>query len=100
MYTSKKFLNEKLKLFYEYNPAFGRKIIKINKSNNTIVYENILNANYLSFYNKPVSSTIISQHNPENYIPIDEGSDSDSATSYSSEDGEYGEYGEENDSIS
>lgn len=50
-YNSRHLLHIKLKKFYQFNPAFGRKTIKlISKNKKTIKKEYILNTKHISFY--------------------------------------------------
>jgi hypothetical protein len=49
-YNSRKILNFKLKKFYEYNPLFGREIIKIKKNDDKIIRQKYINQKYISFY--------------------------------------------------
>jgi hypothetical protein len=58
-YKSKQILHIKLKKFYEFNPAFGREIIKLIKKNNKVIkQETTINSKYISFYDINVSSKI------------------------------------------
>jgi hypothetical protein len=58
-YKSKKLLYIKLRKFYEFNPGFGREIIKLTKKNKKIIKrEYILNTKHISFYDIVVSSKI------------------------------------------
>lgn len=57
VYTSRHLLSIKLKKFYQFNPAFGRKTIKLTKKNNKIINkEYILNTKHISFYDIPYSN--------------------------------------------
>ena len=60
MNMAKHLLYIKLQQFYKFNPAFGRKTVKIIKFNNHIIHkEYILNTKYISFYNIPFANTKI-----------------------------------------
>jgi len=55
IYSSSHLLYNKLKKFYQFNPAFGRKTIKLTKKNNkTTKKEYILNTKHISFYDIPI----------------------------------------------
>ena len=91
-YNSINLLYIKLKKFYEYNPAFGRKIIKLIKKNNRVIkQEYILNTKYISFYDihffNNTELTFNSDVSMENSDNDEENSDND-------------EFYDENDSIS
>jgi len=60
IYNYKKNLYQKLKKFYQYNKAFGRKYIKLikNAKNRVIKKEYVFNTDHISFYKIPVSSNI------------------------------------------
>lgn len=56
-YNSKDLLYIKLRQFYKFNPAFGRKTVKLIKKNDKIINkEYILNTKHISFYNIPFSN--------------------------------------------
>ena len=56
-YNSKDLLYNKLRQFYKFNPAFGRKTVKLIKKNDKIINkEYILNTKHISFYNIPFSN--------------------------------------------
>jgi hypothetical protein len=58
-YKSKKLLYIKLRKFYEFNPSFGREIIKLIKKNNRVIkQEAVINSKHISFYDIIVSSKI------------------------------------------
>jgi hypothetical protein len=58
-FKSRKLLNFKLRKFYEFNPAFGREIIKLIKKNNKVIkQEFVINSKHISFYDIIVSSRI------------------------------------------
>jgi hypothetical protein len=58
VYVYKQILNIKLKYFYQYNKAFGRKYIKLSKNNNKVINkEYIFNTEHLSFYKLPFDYT-------------------------------------------
>ena len=58
VYNAKHILHIKLREFYEFNPAFGREIIKLTRKHNKIIKrEYIFNTNHKSFYDITVSST-------------------------------------------
>jgi hypothetical protein len=51
IYNSKYILHNKLKIFYEFNPKFGSKTIKLIKKNKKVVkHEYIINTQHISFY--------------------------------------------------
>ena len=59
VYNSKLLLRAKLKKFYEFNPRFGREIIKLTKKNKKIIKrEYILNTKHISFYDIVVTQTV------------------------------------------
>jgi hypothetical protein len=63
VYNSKLLLRAKLKKFYEFNPGFGREIIKLTKKNKKIVKrEYILNTKHISFYDIVVSPIVENNH--------------------------------------
>lgn len=54
-YYSTHLLYTKLKKFYQFNPAFGRKFVNLTKINNKIIKkEYILNTKHISFYDIPI----------------------------------------------
>ncbi len=58
VYNSKLLLRAKLKKFYEFNPRFGREIIKLTKKNKKIIKrEYILNTKHISFYDIVLTQT-------------------------------------------
>jgi hypothetical protein len=57
-YISKKILHLKLKKFYEYNPLFGRKIIKTKKKGDKITRHEYINQKYISFYDININSSL------------------------------------------
>lgn len=57
-YNFRDLLHLKLKKFYQFNPAFGRKIIKLNKNNTRVKKEYIFNTKHISFYDICVTPTI------------------------------------------
>lgn len=73
---SKHILFEKLKQFYKFNPAFGRKTIKLIKRNRKVVrQEYVINTNHISFYDinikpSPLSNEFIffSNNSPINLL--------------------------------
>jgi len=59
VYNSRHILGVKLKKFYEFNPAFGREIIKIIKRNRKIIrQEHVINTKHISFYNINIKPSI------------------------------------------
>jgi hypothetical protein len=57
-YISKKILHFKLKKFYEYNPLFGRKIIKTKKKGDKITRREYINQKYISFYDISIDLSV------------------------------------------
>lgn len=74
--NSKHIVFEKLKQFYKFNPAFGRKTIKLIKRNRKVVrQEYVINTNHISFYDinikpSPLSNEFIffSNNSPINIL--------------------------------
>ena len=113
MYNSKYLLHIKLKQFYKFNPAFGRKNIKlIKQNNNTINKEYILNTKHISFYNIPFSnetikiigtplqtentlinyfSNVTLSHNINYHLPNEEDNNSTSSDAQNQDDGSFDE---------
>jgi hypothetical protein len=59
--NSKHIVFEKLKQFYKFNPAFGRKTIKLIKRNRKVVrQEYVINTNHISFYDINIKPSTLS----------------------------------------
>jgi hypothetical protein len=58
IYNSKKILYLKLKKFYEYNPLFGREIIKTKRKDDKIVRHRYINKTHISFYNISIDLSV------------------------------------------